>query len=280
MDKPDLKDRVRSHWNKHPCGTGYAQTTHNDTIDLKKMEEVRYRLEPYILGLADFDSGRGKKVLEIGVGGGVDFQSWVRAGAHATGIDLTPAGVELARKRLTASGFAQESYALRVGDAENLEFEDNSFDIVYSFGVLHHSPDTVRAIQEVYRVLARGGVFRGMVYHVPSIVGWMLWVRYGLLTGRIFKTPRQAIYEHLESPGTKAYGVKEMYGMLERAGFVDVRVWPLLGAGDLLLTRRSDKYQSVIYALLWKLYPRWLIRLLGDRFGLGLMIVAQKSQAD
>lgn len=275
-----LKDQVRDYWDRHVCGTGYATT--NDTrtgaadLDFEKMAETRYQLEPYILELADFPSGRGKKVLEIGVGGGTDFEAWLRHGARATGIDLTPAGIEVTRQRLVKKGFAAEAYTLQVGDAENLVFADGSFDIVYSYGVLHHTPDTPRAVREAFRVLAPGGVFRAMVYHSPSIVGWMLWARYCLMRGRPFVRPRQAVFEHLESPGTKAYTVREMRRILAEAGFVALIVRPRLSFGDLLLQKRSEKYASGLYAVIWKLYPRWLIRLLGNRYGNALMIVARK----
>ena len=277
MDATSLKDRVRSFWNQHVCGSGYGVSQERDVVDFAGIRETRYTLEPYILELADFPSGRGKRLLEIGVGGGTDFESWITHGARATGIDLTPAAVEFTRKRLQEHGITDDAYRLSLGDAENLGFEEGSFDIVYSYGVLHHTPDTRRAFQEVLRVLAKGGVFRGMVYHVPSIVGWMLWVRYCLLRGRLFKTPRQAIYEHLESPGTKAFAIGEMRELLQGIGFVDVCVRPRLSFGDLLLQKRSRKYESRLYALVWRLYPRWLIRLLGDRFGNALLITARKD---
>lgn len=272
-----LKDQVREYWNRRPCGTAYGRTEVDGGIDLEKMAATRYELEPYILELADFESGRGRRVLEIGVGAGVDFLNWIRHGAEATGVDLTPAGVELTRRRLAAAGVPGRTYRLVVADAEGLQFEKDSFDIVYSYGVLHHTPDTERAIHEVYRVLAPGGEFRGMVYHVPSIVGWMLWTRYCLLRGRFWKSPRQAIYHHLESPGTKAYTVQEMQAMLARAGFTEIQVRPKLSFGDLLQNVRSSKYRSPVYAIIWKLYPRWLIRRLGDRYGNALLMVARKT---
>jgi ubiquinone/menaquinone biosynthesis C-methylase UbiE len=277
VDAKSLKDRVRNFWNQHVCGSGYGVSSEGAVVDFGKITETRYALEPYILELADFASGRGKRVLEIGVGAGTDFESWIKHGAHATGIDLTNAAVELTKKRLAEHGIAETAYTLSPGDAENLGFEDDSFDIVYSYGVLHHTPDTERAFREVFRVLAGGGVFRGMVYHVPSIVGWLLWIRYCLLRGRVFKTPRQAIFEHLESPGTKAYPTDEMRQILQKIGFVDIDVRPKLSFGDLLMQARSTKYRSWAYALVWSLYPRWLIRLLGDRFGNALLIVARKG---
>jgi len=276
MPNESLKTQVHDYWNAQTCGTRYGRKDPQAELDLQLMAEARYRLEPYIPPFADFPHGAGKRLLEIGVGGGVDFHSWVRHGAIATGVDLTEAGIELTRRRLQESGVPDSAYNLRVADAEKLPFPDGSFDIVYSWGVLHHSPDTPRAFSEVSRVLAPGGEFRGMVYHVPSVVGWLLWTRFCLMRGRPWRTPRRAIYDHLESPGTKAYTVPELTRMLTAAGFSDVRAWSTLSFGDLLRVERSKKFKSPIYALIWKLYPRWLVRMLGDGFGLNLHFVARK----
>ncbi len=273
----DLLARVREHWEDEVCGSRYGRETDEENIDLDLMAEERYRLEPYIPGFADFERGKGKEVLEIGVGGGVDFLSWVKAGSKATGIDLTDAGIRLAKRRLDAAGISGESYSLNRGNAESLSFQDESFDIVYSYGVLHCTPNTKGAFGEAYRVLKQGGNLRAMVYHVPSVTGWLLWIRYCFLTGRWFKTPRTAIYEHLESPGTKAYTVGEMRSMLEEIGFADIKLSTKLVFGDLLLNKRSSKYQSPIYSLIWKLYPRWLIKMLGDKYGFFLFVKARKQ---
>ncbi len=272
-----MKNLVKDHWENEVCGTRYGKGSDEEVIDLNLMANERYRLEPHISEFADFENGEGKQVLEIGVGGGVDFLSWLKAGAKATGIDLTEAGVALTKKRLDAAGYGEDSYSLNTGDAENLKFEDESFDLVYSYGVLHHTPDTKRAFREACRVLKQGGVLKAMVYHVPSVTGWLLWVRYCFLTGKWLKTPRSAIYEHLESPGTKAYTAGEMRSMLEEIGLTDVDVSLKLAFGDLLLNKRSSKYQSPIYSLAWKLYPRWLIKILGDKFGLFLFVKATKQ---
>jgi len=162
-----------------------------------------------------------------------------------------------------------------VADAEQLHFTDDAFDLVYSWGVLHHSPDTPRAFREVRRVLRPGGAFRGMVYHVPSWTGWMVWAMQSLLRGRPFRSVKRSLFEHLESPGTKAYTLRECRELLETAGFVDVRLHTRLGPGDLLTIRPSEKYAGRLHGLLFRLYPRWLVRLLGDRFGLYLLIEAR-----
>jgi SAM-dependent methyltransferase len=210
-------------------------------------------------------------VLEVGVGAGTDFVNWVRAGAQACGVDLTPAGVALTRERLALEGLEAN---VRVADAEALPFPDGTFDIVYSWGVLHHSPDTVTAVREVHRVLKPGGEATVMIYHVPAWTGFVLWGLHCAVRLRPWRSPRWAIAHHLESPGTKAYTVREARRLF--ADFSSVRCRTRLSHGDLLLMRPSEKYRSGFHRFLWAVYPRWLVRLTGNRFGLGLIIDAVK----
>ena len=266
----DLKGAVEQHWNAETCGTrGVATLDRKAFFD--QIECERYKWEPYIRTFAQFQQGRGKKLLEIGVGAGTDFVNWVRNGAQAVGIDLTEAAVDLTRERLALEELSAD---VMRGDAECLPFESDSFDIVYSYGVLHHSPNTAEAIQEVHRVLKPGGEARIMIYHVPSCVALMLWTIHCLLKGHPWRSPRWAVYHHLESPGTKAYTVKEARRLF--ASFTAVSIRPQLGFGDLLLMRPSITYQNWSAKLIWALYPRWLVRLTGNRFGTGLLIEARK----
>lgn len=130
---------------------------------------------------------------------GSDFLEWLRAGAIATGIDLSVSSVNQSRSRCRIAGFEPD---IEVADAENLPFQDNTFDIVYSYGVMHHSPDVQRCLDEALRVLKPGGQVRLMLYRHPSLTGIMLWLRFGLLHG---KSIRKTVYEQLESPGTKSF---------------------------------------------------------------------------
>src|SRR5439155_8074052 len=166
----------------------------------------RYALEPYIERFADFGSAKGKRVLEVGVGLGADHQRFAVAGAELSGIDLTPRAIEHTRRRFQAFGLNSN---LSVGDAENLGFGDGTFDIVYSWGVLHHSPDTPKAVSEVWRVLRPGGIAKIMIYHKWSLVGYMLWLRYALMRFRPWTSMADIYSKYLESPGTKAYTVRE-----------------------------------------------------------------------
>jgi len=161
----NLKERVRAFWQANPCGVKFADAAPGTRRFYELVEAHRYTKEWHIPIAADFASARGLKVLEIGCGLGTDGAQFAEAGADYTGVDLTEAAVDLARKRF-------ELFDLRgkfqTADAENLSFPDESFDLVYSHGVLHHTPETGKAIQEIHRVLRPGGRAAVMLYHRDS----------------------------------------------------------------------------------------------------------------
>lgn len=270
-----LKLGVRRHWEIETCGVRYGNGD-DRLVWFRSISDRRYELEPYIRDFARFPDAAGKRVLEIGVGAGADFYNWCMHATHATGVDLTDGAIGLVQERLVLEGVSPDRYALQTADAEALPFADATFDLVYSWGVLHHTPDTERAYSEVFRVLKPGGTMRTMIYHVPSWTGIMLYFVYGLAKGAPFLGLRRAIYEYLESPGTKAYTLNEAALLARRAGFERNTASTRLGSGDLLLIQPSGRYQSPIYKLAWSLWPRPLVRLLGDRFGLYLLLEGRK----
>ncbi len=147
------KEDVRDFWDEASCG----EKLYLEGLDLdgfRKQSLIRYELEPFIIPFANFDAAKGKQVLEVGVGLGADHQRFAECGALLTGIDLTPRAIEMTQQRFNNLGLKSD---LSVGDAENLDLADNSFDIVYSWGVIHHSPNTQKAADEIFRVLKPGG---------------------------------------------------------------------------------------------------------------------------
>ena len=208
---------MRRHWEEEPCGTSTAEAEPGTREFYAQVERERYRLEPYIDSFAEFDRWRGQRVLEVGVGLGTDFVRFVRAGAEAVGIDLTEAAVAAVRERLAQEGLTAE---VLVADAEQLPFDDGSFDLVYSYGVLHHTPDTEAAVAEVRRVLKPGGQARIMLYSRRSWFAFAAWALWGLGRGKPWRSISSVLADHLESPGTKAYTRDELERLF--AGFSHV----------------------------------------------------------
>ncbi len=244
MGEKVTKDDVRRFWNRASSGEIYGD----------QQDRMRYDLEPEIVPFADFQSASGRRLLEIGLGMGSDFIRFTRAGAIASGIDLTERALEITSRRLTAEGLMAD---VRVADAEDLPFPDGSFDIVYSWGVLHHTTDTRRAVNEAIRVLAPGGQLKLMLYHRRSWVAVAAWVRFCLVRGRPLAGLKAAV-ANVESPGTQAFVPSEVRAMLHDVE--DVSVIPSLTVWD----RRFVPGISSIF---------------GDRFGWFLLIRARKKQA-
>jgi ubiquinone/menaquinone biosynthesis C-methylase UbiE len=161
----NLKERVRAFWQANPCGVKFADAAPGTRKFYELVEAHRYTKEWHIPAAAGFASARGLKVLEIGCGLGTDGAQFAEAGADYTGVDLTDAAVELARKRFELFGLTGD---FQTADAEKLSFADGSFDLVYSHGVLHHTPKTAEAIREIHRVLRPGGCAVVMLYHRNS----------------------------------------------------------------------------------------------------------------
>lgn len=264
------KSEVHDFWNQAACGEAlYLQTT--DKSGYLAQSNERYRLEPFIPAFADFKSVKGKKVLEIGVGLGADHQCFAEGECELHGIDLTERAVEHTRRRLELFGLSSH---LSVGDAEQIHYPSQSFDLVYSYGVLHHSPDTQKAILEVFRVLKPGGCAKVMIYHKWSMVGMMLWLRYALLACRPWRNLSSIYSKHLESPGTKAYSIAEAKQLFDQ--FTNVKITTQLGHGDLLESDAGQRHRGLMLTMAKKLWPRRFIRRYLSIAGLFLFVEAHK----
>jgi ubiquinone/menaquinone biosynthesis C-methylase UbiE len=210
------------------------------------------------MAFADFEHWARRQVLEIGVGMGADLVRFGKAGAKAVGIELSIRSLSLARHNAEINRVVP---TLANADAESLPFADHTFDLVYSWGVLHHTPDTERAVREVHRILKPGAECRVMLYHRRSLVGLQCYIRYGLMGFRPFASLSELIATYVESPGTKAYTISEVRRLFSGFSAVDIR--PVATAYDVRIGRR-------LFA------PRWMQRLVPSRLGWFLLIRARK----
>lgn len=233
-----LKNQVHDFWNDETCGTQFARSEVYTKQYYDDIEQHRYSTLPEVFSFAQFTRHHGQKVLEVGVGAGTDFLQWVRAGARAYGIDLTEAGIEHVRKRLELYGFQAEE--LRVADCENLPYADNTFDLVYSYGVIHHTPDTEKAMAEIVRVCRPGGQGKVMIYHRHSLLTYFFWVKHALLAGKPWKSLKWVLHYHMESIGTKAYTKDEAYKMLQHLPVKDITI-----ATELTYYDRLERFNPV-----------------------------------
>lgn len=265
------KELVKDFWNQASCGEDLYLKGEDERIRFENQMKERYRLEPFILDFAQFNLFKGKEVLEIGVGLGSDHQQFAEAGAQLSGIDLTERAIDYAKSRMSLFNLRSN---LLVGDAENLPFSENNFDLVYSWGVIHHSPDTKKCVDEIYRVLKPGGRFKVMIYHKHSMVGYMLWIRYALLGLKPWKNLDSIYSQYLESPGTKAYSFDGAHKLF--SSFKNVKIKSILGHGDLLTSQAGQRHKGFLLNTARVLYPRFIIRKFFSGHGLALLIEGQK----
>jgi ubiquinone/menaquinone biosynthesis C-methylase UbiE len=267
INKVSISD-VKRFWNGESCGERYA-VGDSDYEKFAAEETNRYQLEPYIKKFADFRQFNNKDVLEIGVGFGSDHSQIARFNPKSlTGVDLTERAIENTKVRFKTLGL---SSSLKTDNAENLSFEKNTFDAIYSWGVLHHSPDTAKCFDEVHRVLKPGGLAKIMIYHKHSPTGWMLWTKYALLKGKPWKGLASIYAQHLESPGTQAYTRKETQKLTDSFSSTEISIQ--LSFGDLLEGDVGARHKGIMLTLGKAIYPRSLIRILAKFLPIGLCLL-------
>jgi ubiquinone/menaquinone biosynthesis C-methylase UbiE len=301
-------DDVHDFWNTQACGTHFIEVKGKSAEFFEKFREFRYRTEWHIPLLVPFEEGRDKDLLEIGCGNGADGAIFADHGARYTGVDLTEEAVESTREHFRALGFEGR---FEVGNAERLRFEDESFDMVYSHGVLHHMPDPQRGIDEAFRLLRPGGRAVVMLYHRRSfnyycrIMGYMrLRVLLGIV-GRIGRWSRDRKERASRPPSAIQGNSDRRIWELHYDGFLR-EGWSYLRAGSFvhhatdgpecpyayaysrsdmkrLFSRYSNVTTRIAHFPIRKYSPtRWVPfpveRFLATRFGWYLFIYADKPQ--
>lgn len=166
------EEKVREFWNAHPCGDAIVGGLHDRFEDdyedfFARYDEWRYRLEDHIPECLDRIDWHGRQVLEIGLGQGAESEQLIRRGADWSGLDLTAESVDRVRTRLAMRRLPYSD--VRQGSALEIPWPDDSFDLVFSHGVLHHIPDIARAQSEIHRVLRPGGTLVAMLYARHSL---------------------------------------------------------------------------------------------------------------
>ncbi|HEX9545580.1 MAG TPA: class I SAM-dependent methyltransferase [Pyrinomonadaceae bacterium] len=291
----NLKERVRAFWQANPCGVKFADAEPGTRRFYELVEAHRYATEWHIPSAAGFAAARGLKILEIGCGLGTDGAQFAKAGADYTGVDLTDAAVELARRRFELFDLPGK---FQTADAEKLDFADESFDLVYSHGVLHHTPDTAKAIREIHRVLRPGGRAIVMLYHRNSYnyrVNISLLRRAGAqllkwdsgvsLVHKLTGEPLDNLQEHarlLRTQKQSYLGDEEFLSQnTDGAGNPLARVYSRREAGELFrdfskVTLKTYFLNKRWLPLVGKLLPRSLESQLASRWGWHLWIYATK----
>lgn len=226
--------------------------------------------------LIPFERLRGARVLEVGCGLGSHAQLLCEAGADLTAIDITERAVTQTRRRLELMGLRAD---VRQADAEHLPFEDNRFDFIWSWGVIHHSANTVAVLQEMQRVLKPGGEVRLMVYNLDSIEAWGKIVR-GALTGKFFRgmSVLDVLTHYSDGYIARHYTGTSLSRLLVSSGFEEVST-RVLGQRSEMLPMPGVGPLSRLKQRALRLVPPHLTKAVLSRWGWFLFATARKARS-
>jgi ubiquinone/menaquinone biosynthesis C-methylase UbiE len=257
LELPLDLEEVQQYWNQYINDIEVAHHKIGTKEFFDELEAYRYQKLEYLPKIVSFPKYKGKKVLEIGCGVGIDSLQFARAGAELTGVDLTPNAIKLAGLNLEIHGY-RATFVNQ--NAEDLKLPENHFDAVYSHGVLHHTPRPWKAIEEVYRVLKPGGEAIIMLYKKYS---WMHLLTY-------FKGVHVE-HEEREAPVIFFYTCKEARQLFSK--FADVRIsverFPCA-------TPKYSGMKSILYNRLFVPFFDLMPRILIQPLGAHIMIWAYK----
>src|SRR5205085_6775669 len=210
-----------------------------------------------------------------GCGLGSHAQLFCEAGWNVTAIDITPRAVDLTRKRLSQSGLTAD---VRVMDAEDMEFNNEQFDFIWSWGVIHHSSNTEKIVKEANRVLKLGGEFRFMVYNRRSLDA-LIKIARGLLSGKFIKgmSVSDALSFYSDGSMARHYTCRQISSMLERSGFEPEKISAMGQPSELLPLPGNGFVGSFKRAVVARMPDSLAVPALST-FGWFLFAIAVKSE--
>jgi ubiquinone/menaquinone biosynthesis C-methylase UbiE len=203
-----LIDTIRDYWNAHIHDLAIAKHPVGSKGFFDDLEEYRFDKLRYLPHAVNFNGYRGRRLLEIGCGVGTDLIRFAKGGAIVTAVDLAEQSIRLAEKNFALHGLSADLYLM---NGEELEFDDNSFDMVYAHGVLQYTTNAERMVREMHRVLKPGGEAIAMVYNRLS---WL----------NVLSLVMKVELEHEDAPVLKKYSIAEFKNLL--SPFSAVRIVP------------------------------------------------------
>jgi len=252
-----MDDNVKAFWDERPCNIRHSDKPMGSKEYFEEVSAKKYFVEKHILEFAQFDAWNGKKVLEVGCGIGTAAQSFIEAGALYTGIDISPKSIELAKKRLGEGG------DVKVADAQTDLVDEGVYDLVYSFGVLHHIPNLSKALENIRRALKPGGVFKLMMYAENS------WKKMCIDAGLDQYEAQSGV------PIAHTYTNDEITHILTNHGFTDVHI-----EQDHIFPWRIEEYKAHEYRKepWFEAMPDDMFRAMEKRFGWHLLITCKSLE--
>jgi 2-polyprenyl-3-methyl-5-hydroxy-6-metoxy-1,4-benzoquinol methylase len=267
-------EQVRDYWDRRPCNIRHSTKPAGSREYFDEVEHRKYFVEPHIPGFAEFARWQNGRVLEIGCGIGTDTINFARHGARVTAIDLSEKSLEMARRRAEVFGL-KDRIRFYHGSAEALPdiLPPEPFDLVYSFGVIHHTPHPERVLEQIRNYVRPGSTVKTMVYHRYSWKVFWILMTYGKCQ---FWKLRELVARYSEAetgcPVTYSYSKRELRNLMESSGF---RVKQI--QAEHIFPYRIRDYVQYRYVKEW--YFRWmpapLFHVLERRFGWHLCVTAE-----
>jgi ubiquinone/menaquinone biosynthesis C-methylase UbiE len=265
---------VQQYWDRRPCNIRHSAQPAGTKEYFDEVEARKYFVEPHIPGFAEFDRWKDKKVLEIGCGIGTDTINFARHGAIVTAVDLSSQSLALARQRAEVYGL-NERICFYQGNAEDLSrlVPHEKYDLIYSFGVIHHTPHPERVIEQLSSYTQAGTTVKLMLYHRYSwkVLSILLTSR----SGRFWRL-QEAIARHSEAqtgcPVTYTYTPKEVRNLLRRFEICDIKI-------DHIFKYRVSDYVNYRYVVAspFAWMPSGLFHWFERHFGWHLCVTARAS---
>ncbi|MCK4788760.1 MAG: class I SAM-dependent methyltransferase, partial [Desulfobacteraceae bacterium] len=270
-------EAVKAFWDRHPCNIRHSPKPPVTKEYFDEIETRKYFVEPHIPGFAQFERWKDKKVLEIGCGIGTDTINFARNGAYVTALELSEKSLDIARKRAEVYGL-QDRIRFYQGDSEELEkyVPIEGYDLVYSFGVIHHTPHPERIIEQMRLYVHPGSELNIMVYHRYA---WkVLWILLTYGKGQFWKL-EELVAKHSEAetgcPVTYTFTRRKMQELLKRYSFRVTKI-----SVEHIFPYNIPEYLRYQYLKVWyfRVVPGAIFRWLEHHFGWHLCVTAKVSE--
>jgi 2-polyprenyl-3-methyl-5-hydroxy-6-metoxy-1,4-benzoquinol methylase len=264
-------EEVAAYWNARPCNVRHSSRTIGSREYFDEVEARKYFVEPHIPAFAEFPRWNGRKVLEIGCGIGTDTMNFARSNAHVTAVDVSERSLDIARRRAAVYGLS-DRIRFVLADAEQLTsaVTREPYDLVYAFGVIHHTPRPMQVIDQIRQYMGSGSTLKLMVYHRRS------WKVLGILLRHVATAAwarDDVIARHSEAatgcPVTYTYSVRDVRRLLSGFRIESVHI-------DHIFPYRVPDYVQHRYVKTWyfRVMPDRLFRSIERRFGWHLCVTA------